>query len=162
MSQPRTLIVLRHAKAAWPEGVPDVDRPLAPRGIAEAPIAGRWLRDNAPEINLVLRSPAARVAQTWELVSSELGYVPAAEEVFRLYAASFSTLIDVVRGLPDAADCVLLVGHNPDLSELVEVLTGEEVELKTSSIAVMSASGPWSAAGENWAQLVFLETPRPS
>jgi len=157
----RTLIVLRHAKAAWPEGVPDVERPLAPRGIAEAPLAGRWLRENAPEVNLVLRSPAVRVAQTWELVALELGYAPATEEVFRLYSATTQTLIDVVRGLPEAADTVLLVGHNPEISELASALSGSEVELKTSSIAMLTANGTWSDAGNSWATLTSLVTPRP-
>lgn len=161
MATPRTLILLRHAKAAWPDGVPDVERPLAHRGVVEAPLAGRWLRENAPEINLVLRSPAVRVAQTWELVAHELGYAPASEEVFRLYAASASTLLDVVRGLPDAADCVLLVGHNPDLSELASMLSGSQVELKTSSIAVLVADGSWTDATDNWAKLTSLTTPRP-
>lgn len=159
-SSQRTLILLRHSKAAWPEAVPDVDRPLAPRGRGEAPLAGRWLRDNAPEINLVLRSPAVRVAQTWELVAGELGYAPASEEVFRLYAASPATLLDVVRGLPDAADCVLILGHNPDLSELAMLLTGEAVELKTSSIALMEAVGAWTEAAQGWASLKEFVTPR--
>lgn len=161
MATPRTLILLRHAKAAWPDGVPDVERPLAPRGLTEAPLAGSWLREHAPEINLVLRSPAARVAQTWELVARELGYTPATEEVFRLYAASASTLLDVVRGLPDAADTVLLIGHNPDLSDLATQLSRTTVDLKTSSIAVLTGDGKWTEAVAGWASLTSFVTPRP-
>jgi phosphohistidine phosphatase len=59
-----TLVLLRHAKAAYPSGVADHDRPLAPRGIREAELAGDWLRANLPTIDEVLCSTATRTRQT--------------------------------------------------------------------------------------------------
>ena len=54
----RTLVLLRHAKSAYPDGVADHDRPLAPRGKREAGLAGDWLRANLPTIDAVLCSTA--------------------------------------------------------------------------------------------------------
>ncbi|HEU0086865.1 MAG TPA: hypothetical protein VFQ77_04335 [Pseudonocardiaceae bacterium] len=53
----RTLILLRHAKSVWPQGVPDIERPLARRGRRDAPAVGQWLRRRVPAIDLVVRGP---------------------------------------------------------------------------------------------------------
>jgi phosphohistidine phosphatase len=68
----RTLILLRHAKSAWPADTADAARPLAARGLRDAPAVGRWLQANAPEIDQVVCSPADRAAQTWDLAAVEL------------------------------------------------------------------------------------------
>src|SRR6266508_2923118 len=77
----RTLLVLRHAKSDWPDGVPDAERPLAGRGRREAPLVGRWLRESGHIPDLVVCSPALRARQTWELVAGELGEAGEAPEV---------------------------------------------------------------------------------
>ena len=59
-----TLVLMRHAKSDYPPGVADHDRPLAPRGIREAGLAGDWLRANTPAIDAVLCSTATRARQT--------------------------------------------------------------------------------------------------
>ncbi|MFE6686352.1 SixA phosphatase family protein [Streptomyces sp. NPDC057743] len=67
------LIVLRHAKSAWPEGVPDHERPLAGRGRRDAPAAGRWLRQRHCAPDVVLCSTSRRTRETWERIAAELG-----------------------------------------------------------------------------------------
>ena len=62
----RTLLLLRHAKSDYPAGVADHERPLAPRGIREAALAGNWLRAHAPGVDAVLCSTATRTRQTLE------------------------------------------------------------------------------------------------
>ncbi len=157
----RTLVVLRHSKAAFPPGVADLDRPLAERGEREAPFAGRWLRDHAPVLDLVVRSPASRVLQSWELVHAELGYAPQVRDDERLYAEPVSTILNIISELPDDVGSVLLVGHNPELSGLVTVLCGTEVDLKTSAIAVLSFNGDWRDVESGSMQLADFATPRP-
>jgi phosphohistidine phosphatase len=164
VDQERTLVLLRHAKSEWPEGIADVERPLADRGRRDAPVAGRWLRERVPDIDLVLCSPAARTRQTWRLVSAELGGTRESHVEShidkRIYDASTTDLLAVVRELPDAATTVLLVGHNPGLEQLVALLTGTPCELRTSSVAVLAGPDTWATAGPNWARLVESETPR--
>lgn len=157
----RQLIVLRHAKSAWPDGVADHERPLAGRGRREAPLAGRRLRVHAPGIDLVVCSPAVRARQTWERVAGELDPVPPVQVDERVYEASARELLAVARDSPPAARTVLVIGHNPGLEDLVETLTGVACTLRTSSIAVLSGSGDWTGIGAGWARLDALETPRP-
>jgi len=134
---PDTLIVLRHAKSDWPDDVEDFERPLAGRGRRDAPAAGRWLAEHAGEIDLVVCSPAKRARQTWKRVAGELPSAPKARFEPRLYGEGVAALLDVLADLPEDAGTVLFVGHNPDLSELVERLSGTGCELRTSSIAVI-------------------------
>jgi len=109
----RQLMILRHAKSAWPDGVPDRKRPLAKRGRRDAPAAGRWLRHHVVRLDAVVCSPAERARQTWALAAAELDQPPAAKFDDRIYRAPPAVLLTVVRELPTSAETALLVGHNP-------------------------------------------------
>lgn len=148
-----TLILLRHAKSDWSGGEPDVRRPLAKRGRRQAPEAGHWLSEHGGTIDLVVVSPAARAQSTWELVSTELGEKPETVTDDRVYEASAHDLLALVRELPDERRTVVLVGHNPALEDLTELLTGGWVHLVTSAIAVVTLAGSWADAGDGPAEL---------
>ncbi|MFQ3558222.1 histidine phosphatase family protein [Streptomyces gramineus] len=151
----RRLVVLRHAKSAWPEGVPDRLRPLAARGRRDAPAAGRALADSDCLPDLVVCSTAVRTRQTWELVSGQWGTPPPVRLDGRVYAAGVPELLEVVREVPSEVETLLLVGHNPGLEELVLELAGdglddalEQVRKKfpTSAIAILAWHGrAWTA-----------------
>src|ERR1019366_8700761 len=74
----RRLVLLRHAKSAWPgpPAPPDHDRPLAGRGRRDAPAVGRWLREAGCVPDQVWCSTAQRAVQTWQLAAAELGVAP--------------------------------------------------------------------------------------
>lgn len=139
----RTLILLRHAKSDWSASVPDFDRPLAERGRAQAPRAGRWLANNAGPIDLAIVSPAQRARETWDLVSAQLAPAPPAHFDDRVYAASADELLEVLRDVPDDVRRVVLVGHNPGLEQLASLLAGEDVTMRTAGIAEFGVEGPW-------------------
>jgi phosphohistidine phosphatase len=155
----RQLVVLRHAKSAWPDGVPDQQRPLNRRGRADAPAAGRWLRDHISRLDAVVCSPAERTRQTLALVAAELDDPPDPRFDDRIYGAPPDALLAVVRELPDTAGTALLVGHNPGVQELVALLSGQECEMKTSSIAVVVWTGGWSDAAVEVASVRHHATP---
>lgn len=167
---PRRLVVLRHAKSAWPHGVPDHDRPLAPRGLRDAPAAGRALAEAGVRPDLALCSTAVRARRTWELACAEWDAPPPVRFDPRLYGADVPELLDVVRETPDGVGALLLVGHNPGLEELVLALAGEglgdaldRVRLKfpTSAIAVLTWHGPgWRALAPGAAVLTSATVPR--
>ncbi|MFF1635637.1 SixA phosphatase family protein [Leifsonia sp. NPDC058248] len=139
----RTLILLRHAKSDWSGSAPDIDRPLAERGRAQAPLAGQWLANHADRIDLAIVSPVKRARETWELVSAQLAPVPPAQFDDRVYAASADRLLDVVHDVPENVRTVLLVGHNPGMEELASRLAGEEVSMRTSGVAEFGVRAPW-------------------
>ena len=154
----RRITLLRHAKAAWPDEVDDIDRPLAERGERDASAAGRWMADR-PQPSLVVCSPATRARRTCELAMAELPEIPVRVEE-RVYAASAGELLDVVHHLPDSEQHVVLVGHNPGMSQLAGLLTGERIELSTTGIAVVAWRGAWSDAAPGKGRLVDTATPR--
>lgn len=159
---PRTLILLRHAKSAWPPEVPDRSRPLAPRGRRDAPAVGRWLRQHAPPVDLVLCSPAVRARQTWQLLSAQFDEEPPVYYDDRLYGAAAEVFRTVSHELPAEASTVLLVAHNPGLEEFVELLTGDTVVLRTSALAVLTNPGDWATAEPGCWTRAALATPRGS
>ncbi|GAA2895730.1 histidine phosphatase family protein [Streptosporangium fragile] len=166
---PRRLVVLRHAKSAWPEGVADVDRPLAGRGRRDAPAVGRRLRAAGLLPDRVISSPSRRTRETWELAAGELGAEVPVSYDGRVYEADVPELLGVVREVPDDVRTLLLLGHNPGLAELVAALAGratgdalERVREKfpTSAIAVLAVPGSWSGLAPGSALLTELAVPR--
>ena len=156
----RRLVLLRHAKSAWPDGVPDAERPLNERGRRDAPAAGRWLRKHVDGLGAVVCSPAQRTRETWALVAAELADPPSPTVDERVYGAPPEDLLAVIRGLPDTAGSALLIGHNPGVADLVELLSGQDREMRTASIAVLSWNGGWTDAAADVAQLQEHVTPR--
>ena len=148
-----TLILLRHGKSDWSGGEPDHLRPLARRGRRQVPDAGRWLADNVDVIHLAVVSPAERTRETWRLAAAELSVPPPVREDDRVYAGSARSLLGVLQDLPDEVGTVVLVGHNPGVEDLVASLTGRNVSMPTSALAVIDLPGPWPAAGSAPAEL---------
>lgn len=143
----RTLVVLRHGKSDWTGDEPDRERPLAKRGRRQASEAGAWVADNIEVIDLVVVSPAVRALSTWELATAQLDEAPEVRVDERVYAAWGRELRALVDELPDDAATVVLVGHNPGVEDLVEALTGEDVPMPTSAIAVLTWEGSWADCG---------------
>ena len=148
MATDRTLVLLRHAKSDWSGDQADIDRPLAKRGRRQAPEAGRWLAHGVDRIGLAVVSPAKRARSTWKLVAAELVDPPPVRVDDRVYAASAVELLGVVRELPEDLNRVVLVGHNPGLEDLATLLTGDQVRMTTSALAVLAVPGPWASIGE--------------
>ncbi|WP_406328288.1 SixA phosphatase family protein [Streptomyces sp. NBC_00203] len=166
----RRLVVLRHAKSAWPTGVPDHERPLAPRGRRDAPAAGRALAEADCLPDLALCSTAVRARQTWELAAEQWGTPPPVRLDERLYGADVPELLDAVREVPDQVRTLLLIGHNPGLEELVLELAGDglddaldEVRTKfpTSAVAILAwHGGSWQELAPGTALLTDVTVPR--
>jgi phosphohistidine phosphatase len=156
----RHLVILRHAKSAWPDGLPDAQRPLTKRGVRDARAAGRWLHDHVGSLDAVVCSSAERTRQTWALVSDVLTDPPRPTYDDRIYGAPPDVLLDVVRDLADDVGTALLIGHNPGVEELVGLLSGQWCGMGTSSVAVLSWPGSWVEAAPQVADLRDHITPR--
>jgi phosphohistidine phosphatase len=117
------LIIFRHAKAVPHGAAPDFDRALAPRGIAAAAEMGRMMAEENLIPDLALVSPSLRTRQTWEQAAPALPGVPVTYES-RVYEASAGALLALVNATPDAVKTLVLVGHNPGVSDLARQLVG--------------------------------------
>jgi len=168
----RRLILLRHAKSAWPD-VPDHERPLAARGRRDAPAAGRWLRKTGRVPDHVVCSTARRARETWELAQEKLRAQPRVSFEPRVYGISSAELLDLIGDEPPETLTLLIVGHDPAMHELTMELAGAEpgrqgeealgrvaVKFPTASIAVLEFSGGWPQLRAGQARLAEFATPR--
>lgn len=132
----RTLLLMRHAKSSWREAkTPDHDRPLNARGERAAPYMGRLLRDRGIGFDRLLTSSAVRALETAKAVAFETRFDGPLDITSRLYLAEPDAYLDALEDFAPSARRVLVVGHNPGLSELVHRLTGFSEELSTAAIA---------------------------
>lgn len=124
----RRLILLRHTKSDWPEGVADHDRPLAKRGFRAGPIMGAYMAKAGLTPDLAIVSTARRTQETWACVSPAFATaIPAVDEP-RIYEAPAHKLLAVIHETPDDVRTLLLVGHNPGLEDLAAILIGAGAE----------------------------------
>lgn len=175
-------MLFRHAKSAWPEDVPDHDRPLARRGRRDAPAMGRWLRDAGYRPDQVLCSTARRARQTWQLAQPPLGTAPPAVFDARVYQAPAARLLRLIRQAPIAASTLLVLGHDPGIPDLAVLLAAAtppghadagttagppspmldsmRAKFPTAAIAVFECTGSWDQLGPGLARLARFITPR--
>src|ERR1700687_471476 len=116
----KTLFLIRHAKSSWGDtALPDKDRPLDDRGRQDAPKMGKRLAKRDVKPDLVVSSPALRALTTAQLIAEAAGYKRKDIVVDdRLYASNSDDLLAVIRELDKKLDCVMLVGHNPEFTDL--------------------------------------------
>ncbi len=119
----KQLYLLRHAKSSWDfPDLPDFERPLANRGKKALPVIAQAIKSLKTPPDVILTSTAVRALATAAGVRKLLPYsLPMLQEP-ALYHASPPTILQHLRRLPDQHEAVMLVGHNPGLSDLSEWL----------------------------------------
>jgi phosphohistidine phosphatase SixA len=156
------LYLLRHAhagdSAAW-DG-PDERRPLSDKGEKQADRLGRFLAGIGFQADAIITSPRLRAAQTAKIVADRLG-VPVGEDE-RLGGGVSIGVLDAI--LRDAGDPVrpVLVGHDPDFTELVAILCGaSRVPMRKGSLARVDVERPLEPGGGTLRWLVPPDLLRP-
>jgi phosphohistidine phosphatase len=142
------LYLLRHADAgdpaAWAGS--DDERPLSKRGRKQARRLGRHLADLGADIDAVLTSPKVRAADTAKVVAKAIG-VKAAEDVRLAGGFDAAGLGALLGELDGSATSAMLVGHDPDLSEVASWLTDAPLALRKGALARIDLAGRDVAAG---------------
>ncbi len=158
----KTLFVLRHAKSSWDNpGLSDFDRPLNKRGLHPAPMMGKVLRKRGAKLDLAVSSPAERALQTARLVLESHGSDVELKLDPRIYEAGKETLLQVVKSFPSDAGVVLLVGHNPGMEDLIELLTGEVQRMPTAALAKITFDVlTWEEAEKRKGKLAWVARPK--
>lgn len=150
----RRLVLMRHAKAE-PYAATDRVRRLTDRGEADAAAAGRWLDGQGLRPDRVLVSGAKRTVSTWQAVADAAGWgevEPVVDDV--LYAAGPDVVLDEIRLVPAEVRSLLVIGHNPTMATLAQLLddgegdpaVAEQMALgfPTGAIAVLAVDGEWA------------------
>lgn len=119
----RRLMLLRHAKSDLSlPGQPDHERDLNKRGRDTGPKVGHYVARHGLRPDLVLCSTARRARATWDLVAAEIGESPPVTYERRLYNAPAAAVLDVVQGSGDEAHTIMVIGHNPGLQDLADMM----------------------------------------
>ena len=167
----RQLLLLRHAKSSWDDPrLSDHARPLNTRGRRAAAAMARAMRDLGLAPDIVMVSSARRTLQTLEALAPLEG-PPVVVPMDDLYLASWSSLLDTIRGLPETVRSLLLIGHNPGLHDLALALAGtasmaaggDALRLAegypTGSLAEFSIAVPWARIEAGSGRLVRFLVP---
>ncbi|SFQ38284.1 SixA phosphatase family protein [Hymenobacter arizonensis] len=160
----KTLYLLRHAKSSWSfDELSDQERPLNDRGRDDAPLMGQALAKRRICPDLVVSSPAVRAMSTAVLVAREMKY-PHDKIVVEpgIYGADVDDLLAIIRDLPDTAGSVLLVGHNPTITETANALSPNPInEMPTAAVVCLHFdSSQWAEVGKANAEFYFFDSPK--
>lgn len=165
----RTLVVMRHAKAE-PHASSDFERELSEQGRADAAAAGAWLAERGLVAQEALVSAAHRTRQTWEELADAAGWSLAPRLDRGLYAAGVDTALDLLREVDEATSTLIVVGHNPTMAYLAQVLDDGDGDVEaatamlggypTSALAVFEVAGGWHELGPGLARLAEFHVGR--
>jgi phosphohistidine phosphatase len=118
----KRLLLLRHAKSAWPEGVEDHDRPLGDRGRRDAPRMGAYMASTGLQPDYALVSSARRTQETWALVEQALAQPCPSRTVPSIYEAEPAAILAAIQAAPEESETLLVIGHNPGFENLAALL----------------------------------------
>ncbi|MFD1468540.1 SixA phosphatase family protein [Hymenobacter caeli] len=160
----KTLYLLRHAKSSWSfDDLTDQERPLNDRGRDDAPRMGQALARRGIVLDALVSSSAVRALSTAVLVARELKFPHEKITVEpAIYRADADALVALVQALPAAADAVLLVGHNPTITDAANALSPTSFnELPTAAVVCLRFStDTWEAASRANAEFYFYDYPK--
>ncbi len=161
----KTLQITRHAKSGKKDdpAFADIERPLKKRGKKDAPYMAQLLQRMEATPDKLISSPAMRAQMTaqamlkeWERPDEEL------EIADVLYPGDADEIMLWIASLPNEADRIMIVGHQPDLSRLVELLTGDGPgDMPTCAIACCEfGTDDWNAVIRGSGHLKWVVTPK--
>ena len=123
---------------------------------------GQRLAKRDAKLDLLVSSPALRALTTAHLIADEIGYKR--EDIVvddRLYASSPDDLLAVIRALDNKLDRIMLIGHNPEFSDLAHRLSSEIVDMPTSAVAEYNFdTKAWTDIGEVEPAKTVLDYPK--
>jgi phosphohistidine phosphatase len=160
----KTLILMRHAKSSWKHHeIKDHERGLNKRGRKDAPRMSKLLVDNELIPQRILSSTAERARMTVEAVLETTHYSGEVSYLDSLYMAEPDIYLELLTLMPDDLERILVIGHNPGLEGLLQILSGRVESLPTAAIAYLSLPiQSWKdiRVHENTGELIALWVPR--
>jgi phosphohistidine phosphatase len=158
----KMLYLVRHAKSSWKDlSIDDFNRPLNTRGKNDAPIMGKILFKKKINVELIISSPAKRTRDTANFIAHEVGYTD--EIIFNksLYEASTDDLLAVIKNFSNNFNNVMLIGHNPGLTNLLNYLSNEDLSnIPTCGIVALKSKTLWSEIERHDCEIIFFKYPK--
>lgn len=137
----KTLLLMRHGKSSWKDkSLKDKQRPLKKRGLEDAKQIASILLENELVPQLILCSTAVRAQQSAEKVAELCGIKGSITYLEEYYMAEPEVYLNGLKPLDDSLERVMVVGHNPGLEALMQILDGKIDALPTGSMAYLVLS----------------------
>ncbi|WP_428737464.1 SixA phosphatase family protein [Sulfurimonas sp.] len=135
----KTVILIRHAKSSWKDiDVDDFDRPLNKRGKREAPIMAEHLKSHNIAIEKIFSSPAKRAKKTAKIFSEILDVE--VEYYDELYDPFEEEILELINEQLGEHDVIAIVSHNPELTDLCNMLSDQEIDnIPTSAYVILES-----------------------
>ena len=166
MPTTKTLYLIRHAKSSWDDhDLSDFQRTLNNRGLKDAPLIVKFLKGNNIVPDLIITSPAVRALSTAEIFADEFHYNRnkiIIEE--RIYEATMHELVTTIREIKDKYNTIMLVGHNPGLSNIANLI-GDKFLPALPTCAVVGIElkvNSWSEVERDCGKTILFEYPKKS
>lgn len=160
----KTLFVIRHAKSSWDDpALADFDRPLNKRGRKDAPDMGKRLRQRYAAPDLMLSSPAERALTTCNIIAEEVGVAASKIKTDKnLYHAEDAQILSIIQLLDNKYDNVWIFGHNPGLTDFVNLLGDGDIDnIPTCGVVGCSLNiQSWDEANKGKATITFFDYPK--
>jgi phosphohistidine phosphatase len=160
----KTIYVIRHAKSSWDApNLTDHERPLIDKGIQRTALVTGFLVKHNIKIGLIISSDAVRAFETAKLIAAAIGYpIGNIKTDRRIYQESLDSVYKVISEVSPKIDSIMIVGHNPTLTNFVNDFLEEEIdELPTSAIVSISfETDDWQGIEGQKPVINFLITPK--
>lgn len=159
----KEIYILRHAKSSWSnKNLSDFERPLAKRGINDAKKLNSLLIKNNLNIDKVYCSNALRAKETFDLTADGFKFpIENATYSNDLYFGDATNIINYLKDLDEKFNNILIIGHNPSLHVLIELLTNTYIgRFTTCNLAVISFKGQWKRLSSDKSSLKSLIRPK--
>lgn len=159
----KTLYLLRHAKSSWDNReLKDQDRPLNSRGLSDIPKMAARLRERSI-VQAIISSTAVRACSTAKLMAEGIGFP--ADSVYlksEMYLSGPPKLLEIVRHLDDTLREVMLVCHNPTITEFVNLMSGANISnVPTCGLVTLKLnSDTWADTAFDKATLLEFDYPK--
>jgi phosphohistidine phosphatase len=135
----KTLILMRHAKSSWKDhDIADSERPLKKRGKKDAQMMAKILLEKELLPQKLLASSAKRARRTAEIIIEETKADFPVEYLDQLYMAEVPVYFELLNSIGDDLERVMIIGHNPSLESLVQVLSNQIESLPAGAAALIS------------------------
>lgn len=158
----KTLYLVRHAKSSWKDmSIIDFDRPLNKRGLHDAPLIGSLLKNKKIDIELIISSPAKRAKETAKIIANQIGFKDNILFDKEIYEASLEKLISIIKNFDENINNVMLIGHNPGLTNLANYLSKEFItNIPTCGVVALTLNNSWkNMSAKDW-KIIFFEYPK--
>jgi phosphohistidine phosphatase len=160
----KNLFLIRHAKSDWSNSdLDDFDRPLNKRGLRDAPFMAKLLKSKIDKVDAIYSSPANRALSTANFFAESFGIDT--ENIIQdsnLYLSSYEILIKCIKDFEDSYQDVIMVTHNPGITDLSNYLSNVYIDNipTTGIVALKFSEDSWKKIGKKKCKLVFFEYPK--